>query len=133
MRIKPSRQATIVSRPGSDHVWVSDELLRSTFSCFVRSVSHTHVRHTSHVPGPLEFRKRTAKRRLNHLSSSSQNLPSTTPHHALLDFTWLSGYYRRPKVPPWSYVPPRSRVESDSERETAYALPTSFSTFTEPL
>lgn len=48
---------------GSNHIWISDEVLSEAFNRFVR-VSHTSRRHGSNVPGPLEARKRSAKRRM---------------------------------------------------------------------
>ncbi|OJK02301.1 hypothetical protein ASPACDRAFT_76669 [Aspergillus aculeatus ATCC 16872] len=42
-----------------DHVWISDDLLASTFRSFVKS----QRRHASRVPGPLEARRRLAKRK----------------------------------------------------------------------
>jgi hypothetical protein len=47
------------STPFSDHVWISEELLTSTFRRFVNG----QRRYESRVPGPLEARKRLARRR----------------------------------------------------------------------
>jgi hypothetical protein len=49
--------------PGSNHIWISDELLAEAFNRYVR-VSHTTRRCGSNVPGPLEARKRATKRRM---------------------------------------------------------------------
>ena len=51
--IKPS------SAPPIDHPWVSDDLLAATF----RRFAHGQRRHGSRVPGPLEARRRLARRR----------------------------------------------------------------------
>lgn len=48
-----------------DHVWISDDLLASTFKRFV----NCQKRHESKVPGPLEARRRLAKRRNTALAS----------------------------------------------------------------
>lgn len=48
---------------GSNHIWISDELLSEAFNRYVR-VSHASRRYGSNVPGPLEARKRAAKRRM---------------------------------------------------------------------
>ena len=49
--------------PGSNHIWISDELLAEAFNRYVR-VSHTTRRYGSNVPGPLEARRRATKRRM---------------------------------------------------------------------
>ena len=49
----------------SDHVWISQELLDSTFQSF----AHGQRRRGSQVPGPLEARRRLAKRRNTALTS----------------------------------------------------------------
>ena len=45
-----------------DHIWISNDLLSSAFRRFTRSRSSK--RHGSFVPGPLEARKRQARRRM---------------------------------------------------------------------
>lgn len=45
--------------PSIDHPWVSDDLLAATF----RRFAHGQRRHGSCVPGPLEARRRLARRR----------------------------------------------------------------------
>lgn len=47
------------STPSLDHLWVSDDLLATTF----RRFANGQRRHGSCVPGPLEARRRLAKRR----------------------------------------------------------------------
>lgn len=49
------------STPFIDHVWISEELLTSTFRRFVNS--NGQRRYESRVPGPLEARRRLAKRK----------------------------------------------------------------------
>ncbi|RDW78539.1 class I SAM-dependent methyltransferase [Aspergillus mulundensis] len=49
----------------TDHLWISDELLASTFRRFVSG----QRRYESRVPGPLEARRRLAKRRNTALAS----------------------------------------------------------------
>lgn len=51
--LKPS------TTPTFDHLWISDELVAATFRRFVNG----QRRHGSSVPGPLESRRRLAKRR----------------------------------------------------------------------
>ena len=48
---------------GSNHIWISDELLSEAFNSYLR-VSHATRRYGSNVPGPLEARRRASKRRM---------------------------------------------------------------------
>lgn len=48
---------------GSNHTWISEELLSEAFNRYVR-VSHATRRYGSNVPGPLEARRRASKRRM---------------------------------------------------------------------
>lgn len=59
----------------SDHVWISQELLTSTFRSFARG----QRRHGSQVPGPLEARRRLAKRRNTALASVTGSGPFDDP------------------------------------------------------
>ena len=51
--------------PTIDHLWISDDLLAVTF----RRFANGQRRHGSCVPGPLEARRRLAKRRNTALAS----------------------------------------------------------------
>ncbi|KAL5343631.1 hypothetical protein BJX70DRAFT_353040 [Aspergillus crustosus] len=51
--------------PSTEHLWVSEDLLSSTFHRFVSN----QRRYGSHVPGPLEARRRLDKRRNTALAS----------------------------------------------------------------
>ncbi|KAL2870781.1 class I SAM-dependent methyltransferase [Aspergillus lucknowensis] len=53
------------SNPITEHVWISDELLASTF----RRFTNGQRRYESRVPGPLEARRRLAKRKNTALAS----------------------------------------------------------------
>ncbi|KAH8704880.1 hypothetical protein BGW36DRAFT_421467 [Talaromyces proteolyticus] len=55
-----------------DYVWISDELLSSTFRRFVNG----QRRYETRVPGPLEARKRLAKRRNTALAASGTSIDS---------------------------------------------------------
>lgn len=57
-----SRSHLAVTR--ASYVWISEDALSDTFTAFV----HNHKRHGSNVPGPLEARKRAAKRRATQLA-----------------------------------------------------------------
>lgn len=48
--------------------WISDDILNDAFNRFYR-VSHTTRRYGSNVPGPLEARRRLAKRRMGAMTA----------------------------------------------------------------
>lgn len=50
----------------TDHVWISDDILNGALRSF--ALCRTHNRHGSSTPGPLEARKRAAKRRLMNIA-----------------------------------------------------------------
>ncbi|KAL4919873.1 hypothetical protein BDW62DRAFT_209332 [Aspergillus aurantiobrunneus] len=60
------------SAPLTDHAWISEELLASTFRRFVNGQQR---RYESQVPGPLEARRRLAKRRNTALASVAGSGP----------------------------------------------------------
>ena len=53
-------------RAPKDYVWISEEALNHAFNHFSRGT--TFRRHVGAVPGPLEARKRAAKRRMVNLA-----------------------------------------------------------------
>jgi hypothetical protein len=55
--------------PTLDHLWISDDLLAATF----RRFANGQRRHGSCVPGPLEARRRLAKRRNTALAGFGGN------------------------------------------------------------
>lgn len=57
----PSSATT--SPANGSHIWISDDLLSEAFDRYVR-VSHASRRYGSNVPGPLEHRRRLAKRKM---------------------------------------------------------------------
>ncbi|KAF2149923.1 hypothetical protein K461DRAFT_281158 [Myriangium duriaei CBS 260.36] len=66
----------------SSSLWIGDELLLTTYHRFVKPYDISHKRHHGHIPGPLEFRKRQAKRRMASLTfsdASNTSLPSLWP------------------------------------------------------
>lgn len=76
--------------PAIDHVWVSDELVASTFASFARRHQR---RYGSSVPGPFEARRRLARRRNMDLASG---IGSSAGLDAALLFGF-SGTERRPR------------------------------------
>ncbi|KAL2815792.1 hypothetical protein BDW59DRAFT_176054 [Aspergillus cavernicola] len=84
------------SNPFIDHVWISDQLLASTFQRFANG----QRRYESRVPGPLEARRRLAKRRNTALASVAGSGP-------LDDIACLLGRNGREHMK-WSESPGRS-------------------------
>ncbi|KAL8949345.1 MAG: hypothetical protein Q9222_004531 [Ikaeria aurantiellina] len=62
------RVCQLGAAPSLDHIWISDDVLNYALNRF----SHLRVsrRHGSSIPGPLEARKRAARRRLTDLAST---------------------------------------------------------------
>lgn len=72
--VTPTLQAAV--GVATKYLWISDAQLAESFARFVR-VSRTHRRYQSSVPGPLEARRRLARRRIGHLgTASSDGLPN---------------------------------------------------------
>ncbi|KAK2850679.1 hypothetical protein FQN49_005429 [Arthroderma sp. PD_2] len=76
-----------------EHVWVSDELVASTFASFVRRHQR---RYGSSIPGPFEARRRLARRRNMDLASAAGPPPGLDAA-LMLGF---SGMERRPRGDP---------------------------------
>ncbi|KAK3631656.1 hypothetical protein LTR56_016763 [Elasticomyces elasticus] len=66
MRLAPPPSQTI-------H-WITDDILADAFHRFAR-VSHTYARHASSTPGPLEARRRHARRRMGLAAAAASNGP----------------------------------------------------------
>ena len=106
------RRASHSSTPSRlDWVWIPDQLLSSAFHRF--AVSHHHPlqrRNGSNVPGPLEARRRLARRRVNYLNSRADTgiESSSLPPPPAPSFTlqWLSELWKDDSEPSWTYQPP---------------------------
>jgi hypothetical protein len=97
------------------HIWITDDVLAQAFHRFAR-VSQTHRRHGSTVPGPLEARRRLAKRSMGMGAITSSSVPP-----ASFDIGALFGL-RSAKPPPdfekeWKWQPPSSFSTHDAQRE----------------
>lgn len=70
-----------------DSLWITDEVLTDAFNRFAR-VSHTHTcrRYGSNVPGPLEARRRLARRRMALASVAASSGPPGPDLGALFGF-----------------------------------------------
>ncbi|KAI0164907.1 hypothetical protein GGR57DRAFT_216509 [Xylariaceae sp. FL1272] len=65
-RLRPASRP----RPRHDAVWITDSLLSAAIDRYLAvspAAARCHVRHGSHVPGPMEQRKRMAKRHMGEL------------------------------------------------------------------
>ncbi|KAH7094992.1 hypothetical protein FB567DRAFT_511484 [Paraphoma chrysanthemicola] len=95
--------------PSAQHIWVSDELLSSTFNRFFRDSCPHQRRHGSHVPGPLEARRRAAKRRM----TVSANFYPQDSFPLSFSLGALFGLRSSPQ-PSWKYEPPSLRKDRDN-------------------
>ncbi|EDU49235.1 predicted protein [Pyrenophora tritici-repentis Pt-1C-BFP] len=87
------------------HVWISDDVLALAFNTFFLSSCPQQKRHGSHIPGPLEARKRAAKRRMTVSAGFCPQVPfpSTT-------FNWQAWFgLRKKSQPTWTYKAPSSQ------------------------
>ncbi|ORY15857.1 hypothetical protein BCR34DRAFT_154226 [Clohesyomyces aquaticus] len=94
------RAVRSLSPASSDSIWISDSLLASTFERFFRLTCQHQTRNGSHVPGPLEARRRSAKRRMTAMASASGGV-SPLP----FSLGALFGLRSSPS-PTWRYEPP---------------------------
>lgn len=103
-----SRSHLAVTRPS--HVWISEDVLSETFNAFAQN----HKRYGSHVPGPLEARRRASKRRATHLAHHVPTGYSLDPF-GLFDTRTENEWWKKaepasqPRASPglWSFVFPR--------------------------
>jgi hypothetical protein len=87
--------------PTAHHIWISDDLLARALHRFFPSSCPHQRRHGSHVPGPLEARRRAAKRRM---TVSAGFHP---PHNLQLLFNLGNLFgFRRDSQPTWRYEAP---------------------------
>lgn len=92
-------QALHLSSP--HHIWIPDELLDCAVNRFFRAIAPHQKRCGSHVPGPLEARRRATKRRI----SLATNFSPQTTFPPLFSLGALFGFHK--DAPPlWSYKPP---------------------------
>lgn len=73
---RPVCSLTIPNRPvkgSTDYIWISDDVLTRAFQRF--ALSQTSKRHGSFTPGPLEARKRAAKRRMMNIARTGGTQP----------------------------------------------------------
>ncbi|KAF2728432.1 hypothetical protein EJ04DRAFT_516599 [Polyplosphaeria fusca] len=83
------------------HIWVSDELLASAFDRYTSRTCPHQKRYGSHVPGPLEARRREVKRRMTAIAYPQ----GAAPMPPLFSFGALFGRRSNPQTS-WRYEPP---------------------------
>ncbi|OAL54838.1 hypothetical protein IQ07DRAFT_278206 [Pyrenochaeta sp. DS3sAY3a] len=107
------RRAVQSLQPTPQHIWISDDLLNLAVNQFFRNACPHQKRHGSHVPGPLEARRRAAKRRMTVSANfyPQENFPPPISLAALFGF-------RKASPPAWRYEPP-----SLSHRDTPFDFP----------
>jgi hypothetical protein len=95
------RAVQSLQAPAPQHIWVPDEVLSLAVHRFFHSTCPQQKRHGSNVPGPLEARKRAAKRRMTASAGHypQDSLPTSFSLGALF------GYRSDPQTS-WRYEPP---------------------------
>lgn len=88
--LQPSHPTTRTSF--TDHVWISQDFLASVF----RSFAYAQCRHGSQVPGPLEARRRLAKRR----NTALARIGDFGPLDDVVCLFGRDGREHRPQKPP---------------------------------
>ena len=86
-------------------VWISDEFLNNEFNHFARGINFR--RHVGIVPGPLEARKRAAKRRMVNLAQVGGA--------GELDPSLLGGPGDAPGQNGWQWQSPAAPATKDAE------------------
>ncbi|KAF1929062.1 uncharacterized protein M421DRAFT_420292, partial [Didymella exigua CBS 183.55] len=95
------RAVQSLQSPAPQHIWVPDEVLSLAVHRFFYSTCPQQRRHGSNVPGPLEARKRAAKRRM---TASAGYYPQDS-FPTLFSLGALFGYRSNPQTS-WRYEPP---------------------------
>ncbi|OTA92119.1 hypothetical protein M434DRAFT_396672 [Hypoxylon sp. CO27-5] len=84
-------------RPQTDSIWVPEALLATAFERYCVT-SRTIARHGSSVPGPMESRKRTGKRRMGEISLGQSH--SASPLWGLENLADLTQWQWKPPLSP---------------------------------
>ncbi|KAI1262972.1 hypothetical protein F5Y18DRAFT_138239 [Xylariaceae sp. FL1019] len=96
------RRLRPASRPRSrpDAVWITDSLLSAAIDRYLAvsiAAARCHVRHGSHVPGPMEQRKRMAKRHMGELHFGHSH--ASPPIWELANLVDLTQWKWKPPAP----------------------------------
>ena len=102
-----------------DYVWISEDVLDSAISHFSRG--RISRRHIGLAPGPLEARKRAAKRRMMNLTGVGGGVAGE------LDPTLLQGLGQAPEQENWRWQSPTAPAPKDAKGTAyTYAEPSSW-------
>ncbi|KAF2849318.1 hypothetical protein T440DRAFT_452685 [Plenodomus tracheiphilus IPT5] len=101
------RAVQSLQSPPLQHIWISDDQLSLAVNRFFRTTCPHQKRHGSNVPGPLEARRRAAKRRMT-VSAGFYPQENFSPSFNLS--AWF-GFRRNPQ-PSWQYQPPSLRKDA---------------------
>ena len=103
----------------NDQLWDAFDRLTSLLSVSTRKrrrrADNQCIRYSSNVPGPLEARRRLARRHFNNVSSSLHSFelgpPPPPPPHAALLLGIPNGLFTEPYMPPqWKWQAPGSKL-----------------------
>jgi hypothetical protein len=137
-----ARQKLLRRLPPCEAIWITDDLLSTSFNRFLASSKHQSARHGSNVPGPLEAQNRLSKRRMNYSArSGNETSPPGLPAFAFPERHLRENWQWEPpsKGPPASdsvdWVPTLDWLIEDSQvsDESAIALSQEGSTITESM
>lgn len=107
----------------TDHVWISDGFLHREIHQFI--LSRISRRHGSFVPGPLEARRRAAKRRIMNLAEVGGR--GGIGGNDSINHGFLSNYFPGQGLWGWQWqspeVPPQKSVLSVKPSECFLFLP----------
>lgn len=108
----------------TDHVWISDGLLYREIHQFI--LSRIARRHGSFVLGPLEARRRAAKRRMMNLAEVGGGRGGTGGESDPINHGFLSNYFPGQGLWGWQWqspeVPPQKSVQSVKPSECFLVL-----------
>jgi hypothetical protein len=95
------RAVQSLQSPAPQHIWVPDEVLSLAVHRFFHSTCPQQKRHGSNIPGPLEARRRAAKRRMTASAGfyPQESFPTSFSFGALFS-------YRSKPENSWRYEPP---------------------------
>ncbi|KAF4548359.1 Hypothetical protein D9617_29g007370 [Elsinoe fawcettii] len=94
-------------------LWITDDLLNNAINQFFCVHGHQHRRHGSHVPGPMEARKRHGKRRMGLVASHDHNSAPMLPELKSM-FNFGSLFDKRPIDNRWTWRAPTAREADKS-------------------
>lgn len=97
----------------SNYVWLSDDILQHTYDRFAARWPTQCKRHGSNVPGPLEARRRLARRGFNNTVFAGAGASPNTDLDVNLG--WLARFWTRSGQPDWRWEPPSVQEKTSKE------------------